>query len=856
MNADNRAQRRAHDRTTGTTRRRRKATGLSLLALTGLVSAYAQILRSPSAYATGITCTVSLGTDTGSGSTGTAGDLRDCIVQANANAGSTIDFTTSVQLTSELPNLTGATTFSGNGYSVSGGRDTSTVFRMFTTGTFAAGDTLAISNLTIRKFKGSGAGGALYVNGAGNLTLSQVTMSDNYASGIGGAIYDDDGSTVSITNSTFLSNYSRSAGGAANFDGNGPVTITNSTFRSNVSRDHGGALYTDNGSQVLTITGSTFDGNSTVGGRRKAGGALYERSARSVTITDSTFTNNSSDTMAAIALESYNVSAPTISGSTFSGNTAAGQGIVVYLGFSSLSATSLITNSSFTGNSSVNYGMIYAKGDLKVTNSFIGGNTATVGSSAITARANLDLNFTTIAGNSGVTAAIIVNPRYTSPAKTLTVKGSVIEATGVACAVTASTPAVIIVDDYSVATDATCALTGANSVQSASSAAIALEATSAFIVNGVSRAFRNPGTSSILRSGAPSTNLGVANASPDELGTARSGSFVIGSVQLDPTPAPAPAPAPTGGAAPAPAPTSAATPTPTPTPTASPSAVAVIDPLDPIVNADNSNLPAGTLPAGSAVLLVNGVPARVIVKPNAKSDATALVIEGPDLRMRLEGRGDDSDPLGLTSKQALILQSEEGAPATRAKKAKVQPVAKSAGSGFKAASPVKFYILPGTYLGTITTDANGAYNGSVPIPPGIPGGVYALQANGFAPDGSVRSLSIGVLVTTVAKQTTQASAKVYFDVLSPVLTADDKATLEALVKKTGTKSSRTVAVGYVQGTSTTSNDQTLSTQRARNVAAYLQELGLKGPRDVRGDGIATETGAMARRVNVTVTYVK
>jgi outer membrane protein OmpA-like peptidoglycan-associated protein len=119
----------------------------------------------------------------------------------------------------------------------------------------------------------------------------------------------------------------------------------------------------------------------------------------------------------------------------------------------------------------------------------------------------------------------------------------------------------------------------------------------------------------------------------------------------------------------------------------------------------------------------------------------------------------------------------------------------------------------------------------------------------------VRSLSLGVVVATpVAAAPKRATAKVYFESLSSVLTDEGMSTLKALVKKTGKKGVRTVSIGYVQGTTITANDEALSTQRAKNVAAYLKKLGLKGRFVVRGDGIAKESGALARRVNVTVTY--
>lgn len=67
---------------------------------------------------------------------------------------------------------------------------------------------------------------------------------------------------------------------------------------------------------------------------------------------------------------------------------------------------------------------------------------------------------------------------------------------------------------------------------------------------------------------------------------------------------------------------------------------------------------------------------------------------------------------------------------------------------------------------------------------------------------------------------------------------------------------RSLAVGYVQPTSVTANDEKLSTERAKAVKAYLRSLGLKGPVKARGDGIAKETGAAGRKVIVSIRYTR
>jgi outer membrane protein OmpA-like peptidoglycan-associated protein len=127
--------------------------------------------------------------------------------------------------------------------------------------------------------------------------------------------------------------------------------------------------------------------------------------------------------------------------------------------------------------------------------------------------------------------------------------------------------------------------------------------------------------------------------------------------------------------------------------------------------------------------------------------------------------------------------------------------------------------------------------------------------NGLSPSGEVRSLSIGVVVKPAAAvRTAKANAAVFFAPLSANLTAEGKAALDRLVKKTGTRGVRVDVTGYVQPSGGTGNDQALSTARARTVAAYLRGKGLKGAYTVTGDGRAKESGATARRVEVRVTY--
>jgi hypothetical protein len=288
--------------------------------------------------------------------------------------------------------------------------------------------------------------------------------------------------------------------------------------------------------------------------------------------------------------------------------------------------------------------------------------------------------------------------------------------------------------------------------------------------------------------------------------------------------------------------------------------------LDPIPNEVNPNIPAAGVPQGSSVYLFNGVPAPVTVAPNARQAPTGLDVKGLDFFMTLTGYGDDADPLGLTERNALVLQSQQEVPReerqTRFAPRSLpfapcvlrQPTAVSSGNGFKANSPVKFYLLPSTYIGELTTDGTGAYKGTLPIPVGVKAGSQTLQVNGFNAAGGVRSLSLGIQVE-LARTVVTATEKtqVFFDPMSPDISSAGMASLNSVVKSAKKKGIRTVVLGFVQQAGTSANDESLSTRRARNVAAYLRSRGLTGAYVIRGDGVAG-SGDAARRVNVTVRY--
>jgi uncharacterized repeat protein (TIGR02543 family) len=268
-------------------------------------------------------------------------------------------------------------------------------------------------------------------------------------------------------------------------------------------------------------------------------------------------------------------------------------------------------------------------------------------------------------------------------------------------------------------------------------------------------------------------------------------------------------------------------------------------PLDPIGNPENRSVPATGMSAGSSLLLVNGVPTGVVVAPNAATSPTGLVVTGDGFTMRLAGLNAQGQPLGLSyDGGALVLEQDR--------------MARVEGTGFLSNSEVRLYVFSTPrYIGSVTTDASGSFSGEVPIPMDLAVGRHTLQANGYSKEIKVRSLSLGVVVKPDrAPRTRVAKATVTFLPLSAQLSPQTKDQLRALLKGRKGAAVRTLAVGYVQPTSVTANDEPLSTARAKAVKSYLRTLGLKGPVAARGDGIARETGAAGRKVVVSIRYTK
>jgi outer membrane protein OmpA-like peptidoglycan-associated protein len=212
--------------------------------------------------------------------------------------------------------------------------------------------------------------------------------------------------------------------------------------------------------------------------------------------------------------------------------------------------------------------------------------------------------------------------------------------------------------------------------------------------------------------------------------------------------------------------------------------------------------------------------------------------------MRLAGLDAVGDPLGVTSDAALILQPDNTSAVS--------------GTGFRPGTNVQVYIYSTPrLLGTVSTDANGNFAGTVPIPTDLELGRHTLQVNGFTADGQVRSLSMGVVLQApqVTARQKVAKATVFFGPSSAQLTSKAKATLQSLARTVGSNARGGLVVGYVQRDKNLANNAALSTKRAKAIASHLRALGVKASLATRGDGALTSKDK-SRKATVSITYTR
>ena len=198
--------------------------------------------------------------------------------------------------------------------------------------------TITSSTIANNSVDSNGNGGGIY-NSAGTLTISDSTFSNNSAEVAGGAVFSNAG-ILNVTNTVIKNNSTQFLGGGFRGSNGNQMTISSSTF-SNNSAKIGGAI--SNLKSQATITNTTIDSNTTLPNGN--GGGVENDSDSRLTIIDSTISNNLAN--AGGGVYNHRNSTATITNTTISGNSSNGPGGGV---FNSDGSTISLTNSTITNN--------------------------------------------------------------------------------------------------------------------------------------------------------------------------------------------------------------------------------------------------------------------------------------------------------------------------------------------------------------------------------------------------------------------------------------------------------------------------------------------------------------------------
>ena len=221
------------------------------------------------------------------------------------------------------------------------------------------------------------------------------------------------GATITRSGSTAFRLFDVASGGSLSLSG---MTISNGLADDGING--GGAIFSRG---PLTVTRTTFSGNSSPAATGTSGGAINSSGPLSVSL--STFTGNTAQEGGGIFNQSTTATA-TVTDTTFSGNTATifgGGGIV------SVQGTTDVTRDTFSGNQATGTaggGAIDNDATVNITNSTFTGNTAgSNGGGAIQNFGTVSISWTTLSGNSSQFGA---NLHSGAASTTMTVRESIV----------------------------------------------------------------------------------------------------------------------------------------------------------------------------------------------------------------------------------------------------------------------------------------------------------------------------------------------------------------------------------------------------------------------------------------------
>jgi parallel beta helix pectate lyase-like protein len=183
------------------------------------------------------------------------------------------------------------------------------------------------------------------INSTISNNVSDSSMGGIYIHGAGGPL------TLTVTNSTISGNQD-SFGGGGIAAGDATVTVTNSTISGNTGGCAGGGIYANE--TQLTVNNSTISGNSSPQGvcnpGSGLGGGIYSSGFNgTLTVTDSTISDNSATAAGGGIWNGHQVTSLIVKNSTFNGNSAPMGGAIWNKGGGTVQMGNTILNAGVSG---------------------------------------------------------------------------------------------------------------------------------------------------------------------------------------------------------------------------------------------------------------------------------------------------------------------------------------------------------------------------------------------------------------------------------------------------------------------------------------------------------------------------
>ena len=209
------------------------------------------------------------------------------------------------------------------------------------------GVTIQGAGASATTISGGGSSQLLELDGVGPVVIKSLTLANAFASisGTGATITAFNSPDLTLDGVVIRDSHTDGGYGGA-MEVTGDVTIRNSRFTHDTAAGGGLGGAIDLDGATATISGSVFENNSHANAN---GGAIYVESGGMLTVTSSTFTGNSPGTGSSGGAVAFGPSTSgTFQNTTFSGNSAPSSGGALYFDGTSLS----LVNDTFSGNSS------------------------------------------------------------------------------------------------------------------------------------------------------------------------------------------------------------------------------------------------------------------------------------------------------------------------------------------------------------------------------------------------------------------------------------------------------------------------------------------------------------------------